>query len=160
TDTYPRRKLEFYEGYQTLNGEEALAYARMRKRDPRGDFGRNDRQKEIIKAAFDAMLKPKNILKIDDIAVHVGKNVETNVKVKEGIAFQTKYKGFGSKNIETLTLEGEDDTINGIYYFVPTDEGIDKIQTELKVHLELEQPEPETEATDSEDSTEDSSENE
>jgi LCP family protein required for cell wall assembly len=136
TDTYPRKKIYFKEGKQSLNGEEALAYARMRKRDPRGDFGRNDRQKEIIKAAFDSLMKPSNILKIDDIADHVGDNVETNVKVKEGIAFTVKYKDFGSNKIDTLTLEGSDD-YNGTYYFVPNKDSVEKIQKELKKHLEL-----------------------
>ena len=51
-----------------LNGEEALAYARMRKQDKRGDFGRNDRQKQILKAALDQISKPQNLAKIDTIA--------------------------------------------------------------------------------------------
>jgi polyisoprenyl-teichoic acid--peptidoglycan teichoic acid transferase len=137
TDTKPKRILHFKKGRHKLNGEEALAYARMRKQDPRGDFGRNDRQKEIIIAAIDSMLKPSNILKIDDVAEHIGDNVETNIKVNEGIAFATKYRGFGSKNITSLYLEGSDDRINGVYYFIPSEESLEKVKTELKEHLEI-----------------------
>jgi anionic cell wall polymer biosynthesis LytR-Cps2A-Psr (LCP) family protein len=38
----------FNEGEIEPNGEIALAYSRMRYQDPRGDFGRQDRQKQII----------------------------------------------------------------------------------------------------------------
>ncbi len=36
------------EGKQHINGEVALKYVRMRKEDPRGDFGRQQRQREVI----------------------------------------------------------------------------------------------------------------
>ena len=35
-----------------LTGEEALAYARMRKEDPRGDFGRQMRQRQVMQAVI------------------------------------------------------------------------------------------------------------
>lgn len=38
------------EGLQTLTGEEALAYSRIRKLDPDGDFSRTDRQRKVISA--------------------------------------------------------------------------------------------------------------
>ncbi len=38
------------EGLQLLNGEQALAYARIRKLDADGDFGRTNRQRKIITA--------------------------------------------------------------------------------------------------------------
>src|SRR5690606_4075310 len=43
----------FEEGTLTLTGEEALRYARMRKGDPKGDFGRQDRQKQVIAGIID-----------------------------------------------------------------------------------------------------------
>lgn len=137
TDTYPKRKVYFYEGNQQLNGEEALAYARMRKRDPRGDFGRNDRQKELIKSALDSLTTPSNMLKLDDIAAIVGKNIETNLKIRDGISFLKKYRNFSSNNIETLSLKGEDSYIDGVYYFLPSEESLAETKTSLKNHLEL-----------------------
>ncbi|MEH6940814.1 LCP family protein [Bacillus sp. JJ722] len=135
TDTYPREKIYYEEGKQTLNGEEALGYARMRKRDPNGDFGRADRQKEIVKASFDALIKPQNLLKIDDIASHVGDNVETNLKVTDLLAFTTKFKSFSSKDIQTLTLEGEGDRSSGAWYFVADETELEKTKQELQDHL-------------------------
>lgn len=135
TDTFPRKKLYYKEGKQTLNGEEALGYARMRKRDPNGDFGRADRQKELVKAVFDKLISPKTILKIDNIAEHVGKNIETNLKVSDGLAFTTKFKGVNSQDIKTLHLEGEGDSSLGTWYFMPDEQELENTKKELQDHL-------------------------
>ncbi|MGM9923437.1 MAG: LCP family protein [Bacillus sp. (in: firmicutes)] len=135
TDTYPRKKLYYKEGMQKLNGEEALGYARMRKRDPNGDFGRADRQKQIVKASIDSLISPKNLLKVDEIADHVGNNVETNLKVSDLLAFTAKFKSFSSDNIETLTLEGEGDISSGTWYFIPDEEALEATKKELQNHL-------------------------
>lgn len=139
TDGWPREKIYFKEGISHLNGEEALAYARMRKRDPNGDFGRNDRQKQIIKAMVDTIVTPKNLLKIDDIAKHAGENVETNMKVSAAISFITNFKSFTSESITNLKLEGEGEN-NGIYYFIPDEESLEELKAELQNHLEYEAP--------------------
>jgi polyisoprenyl-teichoic acid--peptidoglycan teichoic acid transferase len=135
TDTHPRKELHFEEGPATLNGKEALAFARMRKEDPRGDFGRNDRQKDLIKAIIDELSSPSNLLKIDEIATHLGKNVQTNLKMSEPINFYKKYKGFSSQNIQSLKIEGEDTYIDDIYYFSANEEKLLNLTTELQEHL-------------------------
>ncbi|NLP52711.1 LCP family protein [Bacillus sp. RO1] len=131
--------LQFTEGPMKLNGEQALAYARMRKQDPRGDFGRNDRQKQIIEAAISELISPENIFKVDKIAKEVGSNVQTNIRVSEGIALSKLYAGFNSSRMENVTLEGTDDTSTGAYYFIPYEESILEVRSILKQHLEIEE---------------------
>ena len=41
------------EGRQTLNGDQALSYSRIRKLDAQGDFGRTDRQRKVLQAIAD-----------------------------------------------------------------------------------------------------------
>lgn len=41
-------------GWQTLNGEQALAYSRIRKLDADGDFSRTSRQRKVISALLDS----------------------------------------------------------------------------------------------------------
>lgn len=41
------------EGKQTLTGEQALVYARIRKLDADGDFSRTDRQRKVLSAVWD-----------------------------------------------------------------------------------------------------------
>ncbi|HWJ76928.1 MAG TPA: LCP family protein [Niallia sp.] len=130
-------KIYFTEGEMTLNGEEALAYARMRKRDPMGDFGRNERQQQIISASIDSLLSPNNLLKLDAITEHVSQNVETNMRLSEALGIQQNYKSFNSKSIEKLKLEGSDEYLNGIYYYAPDEVELENLKDTLKVHLGL-----------------------
>jgi LCP family protein required for cell wall assembly len=132
-----KKKIYFTEGEMKLNGEEALAYARMRKRDPRGDFGRNERQQQIITASVDAIMKPNSLLKIDDITDHIADNVETNMRLSEALGIQQKYDTFNSSKIDKLSIEGEDDYSEGIYYFVPSEDELEELRDELKIHLDL-----------------------
>jgi polyisoprenyl-teichoic acid--peptidoglycan teichoic acid transferase len=144
-----KHKIYFKEGEMTLNGQEALAYVRMRKQDPRGDFGRSERQKQVIKAAIKESASVSTLLNFSDIADHIGDNVETNLTVREMYTLKNKY---AEKQIDSLTLEGVDDTINGVYYYVPTEEGLANVQNELKGHLgqEVSATETTSDSTDSE----------
>ena len=45
------------EGTHTLTGDQALAYARIRKLDPDGDFSRTDRQRKVMQALVDSYRK-------------------------------------------------------------------------------------------------------
>lgn len=141
-------KIYFTEGEMTLNGEEALAFARMRKQDPMGDFGRNERQQQIISASIDSLMSPNNLLKLDKITDHIAQNVETNMRLSEALGIQQKYKSFNSDRIEKLKVEGVDEYIGGIYYFVPLDEEMQELQNTLKVHLGIME---DTSSTDTED---------
>lgn len=90
-----------------LNGEEALAYARMRKQDPRGDFGRNDRQKQILRAMIDQMSKANNIANVDNIAKEVSDHITTNFRITEGLALQQIYSGFKETTQKHFLLKGQ-----------------------------------------------------
>jgi polyisoprenyl-teichoic acid--peptidoglycan teichoic acid transferase len=128
----------FKEGNMSLTGEEALAYARMRKQDPRGDFGRNDRQKQILQAAVDKMFSPTILTKLDDIAKHIGENVQTNMKISDALKIQSKYKNFTSSNIEKLSLSGNDQYLDGIYYYIADEDQLNKLKLVLQDHLSQE----------------------
>ncbi|MCS0654753.1 LCP family protein [Cytobacillus firmus] len=131
-------KIYFTEGEMQLNGEESLAYARMRKRDPMGDFGRNERQKDIIKAIIEKAISPSTVFKIDDLTKEIGKNVETNLRTTEGVKIFQLYSDFNISDIETLKIEGENSTIDSIYYFIPNEDSIQSIQDTLLTHLKQE----------------------
>src|SRR5690625_4893793 len=66
------------EGFQTLNGEEALALARTRKLD--SDFERGKRQMEIIDAMMNKSMSVSSILKYGDMIDSLEGNMSTNMK--------------------------------------------------------------------------------
>lgn len=128
-------RIYFTEGDMTLNGEEALAFARMRKRDPMGDFGRNERQKEVVKAVIQKVVSPTTLLKVDELAKEIGNNIETNFRISDGIKLVSLYSGFNTSAIETFKIEGYDDTINNIYYFIPDETSVQSVHEQLYRHL-------------------------
>ncbi len=139
TDTKPRYKVYFKKGDQQLNGVEALAYSRMRKRDPRGDFGREDRQQQVMLAIIDKLKSPETLLKMDKYAHEFSNNVKTNMSLSKGLTLFNDMKGTTSQNIETLKLEGKDELMNGIYYYMPDPSSVNYISINMRNQLGLDQ---------------------
>jgi polyisoprenyl-teichoic acid--peptidoglycan teichoic acid transferase len=127
----------FPEGKLDLNGKEALSFARMRHEDPRGDFGRQLRQREVIQAVIREGASVSSLWNYDNIFDALGNNVKTNLKFEEMVDIQKHYKS-ASKDIEQIQIKtGEGTRIDGIYYYVIPDEELTEIQDTLKEHMEL-----------------------
>ncbi|MBH0164065.1 LCP family protein [Fictibacillus sp. 7GRE50] len=133
------KTFQFRQGEMDLNGPEALAYVQMRKKDPRGDFGRQERQQQAIKAIADKAMSISSIGKADNIIETLGDNAQTDITIKEMFGIRNFYKELANKDIKRLSLEGEDQTINGVYYYVPFDRSIIEVSNELKRILEIDQ---------------------
>ncbi|MGM0897035.1 MAG: LytR family transcriptional regulator [Bacillota bacterium] len=129
----------FAEGDIHLNGEEALDYVRMRYEDPRGDFGRQDRQKQVIQGVMRKGASINSLWNYKDIFDALGKNVRTNMTFDEMVDIQRNYQD-AVTNVEQIIVEdGYGETINGIWYYMMNEEELAEIQTTLKEHLELEE---------------------
>lgn len=128
---------EFPEGELELNGKEALAFSRMRYEDPRGDFGRQLRQREIIQAVIREGASVSSLWNFDNIFDALGSNIKTNLTFEEMVDIQKHYKA-ASKDIEQIQIkDGSGTKIDGIYYYVIPDEELSSIQSTLKKHMEL-----------------------
>jgi polyisoprenyl-teichoic acid--peptidoglycan teichoic acid transferase len=127
----------FPKGSVDLNGKRALAFTRMRYEDPRGDFGRQLRQRQIIQGIIREGASVSSLWKFDDIFDALGSNVKTNMKFEEMVDIQKHYKD-AANDIEQIKIEGGSGTrIDNIYYYVIPEEELTKIQNQLKEHLEL-----------------------
>lgn len=127
----------FNEGELTLSGKEALAFSRMRYEDPRGDFGRQLRQREVIQGVIREGASVSSLWNFDDIFDALGNNVKTNLKFEEMVDIQKHYKS-ASKDIEQIQIKtGSGTKIDGIYYYVIPDEELSDIRSTLQDHLEL-----------------------
>lgn len=74
------------EGFQQFDGERALLYARSRSTSPRGDFDRNDRQRDILLALKDKALSVGTFSdprKISSLLSAASNNVRTNIQFGE-----------------------------------------------------------------------------
>jgi polyisoprenyl-teichoic acid--peptidoglycan teichoic acid transferase len=126
----------FPKGEITLNGEKALKYSRMRYDDPRGDFGRQDRQKQIIQAIIEKGASFSSLANYDDVLTAIGKNIKTNLTFDEMKEIQANYKD-ARHHIEQLHITGKGTKINGVYYLLVPEEERLAISNKLKEHLEL-----------------------
>lgn len=110
-DTY------FEEGVvRHVSGVEAMNYVRMRKEDPRGDFGRQDRQQEVIQSILTKLLAmdARDYVKLVPFLIQ---HVRTNVNLTKGYALYYDYRE-AVKQLQRISLEdGVEDIIYNNQYF-------------------------------------------
>ena len=72
------------EGYQHLNGEQALALSRHRKTLAKGDLGRAEHQQLVIEGIVNQMLTEMNTVgDFLDLLDVLGNNIETNISINQ-----------------------------------------------------------------------------
>jgi len=142
TDPTDNTDIDLQPGTQTLNGEQALDYARYRKSDigpEDSDYDRIVRQQEIIKALANKGDSVQAFLKAFKLMDIMGKHIKTDLTEQEIASLLVTYYDPKRNTLETDTLRGADERIwhNGIrgwYYLVPKKERIrihERIQQEL-----------------------------
>lgn len=126
----------FPKGQVTLDGKKALAFTRMRKEDPRGDFGRQLRQREIIQGVLREGASLSSLTNYQSIFTALGNNIRTSLTFDQMMEIQKNYRS-AAGNVEQMSIKGGGTKINGIYYFVVPEDEKSRIQTELKTQLEI-----------------------
>jgi LCP family protein required for cell wall assembly len=119
-----------------LDGDSALAFSRMRKDDPRGDFGRNDRQRQIVEAVIQEAAQISSITRAGDMLNVVGNSVRTDLTLEDMWKVQSNYRN-ARHSIEQMEINGSGTTINGIYYLLVSDEERNRVSSDLRSHLGL-----------------------
>ena len=125
----------FPQGEIKLSGQEALIYSRIRYEDPRGDFGRQMRQKQILEALLKEAKDPKIILQLNDILNVLGDNIRMNFTASELKNFSGLYKKLNSE-IDIMQFEnGVGQTIGKYWYYILDEQVVSDISQELNTHL-------------------------
>ncbi|WP_284139243.1 MULTISPECIES: LCP family protein [unclassified Virgibacillus] len=125
----------FEKGKIHLNGEDALKYIRMRKGDPRGDLGRNERQRNVITAAMNEAASFSSITKVGEIFGILGNNVETDLNKDQLQNLFSNYRNTRN-NMKTLEIKGSGQTIGKVWYYVVPDSEFARITNEIKSHMQ------------------------
>lgn len=132
-----------YDGYQftegersKMDGKEAMAFIRSRKEDGAGgDFGRQERQQLVIQGLANKLTSVSSITHFNSLMNHVEDNVKTDLSVGELNKVRSNYKD-ANDNVNRHQLEGQggiqDD---GLYYFVPSENSLNEIETNIKDNL-------------------------
>lgn len=159
------------EGWQHLNGEEALALSRNRKTLPecpkkwnqgtRNDFVRGQNQQLVVKAVMNKARTIKSVNQVYDILDTISISLDTNLTREQMLDFYNVFKkillnssSLSDKNdiisMQKTYLNGSGgmifDNIMGmdLYEFVPSTQSLNAIIKAMKVNLELEEEDYDT----------------
>lgn len=128
----------FSEGEILLSGEDALEYVRMRKEDPDGDFGRQNRQKQVLKSILAKTASANALFNYSKILDALGDNVKTNMSFSEMMDVQSNYRS-AIQSIESISFDrGRGEMMGGIWYYQMDEQELTEVQHLLKEHLEIE----------------------
>lgn len=119
-----------------LNGREALDYSRMRDDDPLGDYGRQARQRQIIKKLVMKGLNITSLPRYKSILSSLSGNMKTDMTFDDMIAIRAKY-GDATHHIKSQTLQGENAMIDGLSYQVVPQSELLKVSNDVRASLGL-----------------------
>lgn len=126
----------FKVGKLDLNGEEALAYSRMRKEDPRGDFGRQERQRQLIEAILDKTLSVQGVTNYSVMLTILGDSLNTDFTFGQMKKIAADYRN-ALTNIVPEQLAAESFMQDEIYYQRVTPEELQRVKSEINTQLGL-----------------------
>lgn len=138
----------------TLNGEQALAYARNRHQWAASDFKRIEHQQAVVTAIANKAKTIRDVGTFYKLLNAVANNIDTNMATKQMLNFYNVGKNillnnsFGDNefiNIQKTSLTGYDLYLylygNSTYTFQYYEESLDEIKKAMKINLGLEQAE-------------------
>jgi LCP family protein required for cell wall assembly len=123
-------------GPQHLNSHQALEYARMRHQDPRGDFGRQERQREVISLLINKGKSVSTLTNYNQILKDLSNNMTTNLTLDDMISILTSYKS-AAKKMDNLEVEGQGATIGYTWYLLVDNQERQTLSDELRATLNL-----------------------
>lgn len=128
---------DFHKGQQHLNGRHAVAYVRMRHDDPRGDYGRQMRQRQVINAVVHKAISVDSLANYRNLAKIFTKYVRTNLTFNDMLALALTYRNC-SQNIDSGYIQGHDAWINGSSIQVASTAQLQKASDKIRANLDLE----------------------
>lgn len=128
---------DFHKGKQHLNGRHAVAYVRMRKEDPRGDYGRQLRQRQVIEAVAQKAMSVNTISNYRELVTIFNKYVKTNLTFNDMFALAMNYRGC-MKNLDSGYIQYHDAWINGASIQVASTKELQKTSDKIRSNLNLE----------------------
>lgn len=112
------KKLIKKSGKQTLNGNQAVTYARIRKDSAQGDHRRNERMKIVLSAAFDKA-KTLSLGQLNQIANDILPGIKTNMSTNQMMEILLELNSYSITESQSWPYKWADKIINNIWYGPP-----------------------------------------
>ncbi|WP_262315728.1 LCP family protein [Lacticaseibacillus parakribbianus] len=128
----------FVKGPMHLNGAWALAYARMRHEDPEGDYGRQKRQQQVIRAILKKALSTDTLTHFDRLLKTISGNMRTNLSFSDLTTLVTNYRAAAGK-VTTDHVQGHDAWVypGPSSYQIPSTSELQRVSDKLRTALGL-----------------------
>ncbi|QEA53024.1 LCP family protein [Loigolactobacillus coryniformis] len=134
--TFTFNNITIKKGTHHLNGKQALSFARMRYDDPKGDYGRQLRQQQVIKAVTKKLLSLNGVANYQKILSVVQNNLQTDLSFSDMKGLAANYRS-AATNMVSDQLQGQDAYINGSSYQIAPTKEINRISKKLRKQLNL-----------------------
>jgi anionic cell wall polymer biosynthesis LytR-Cps2A-Psr (LCP) family protein len=105
TYDYGTTVVEFEAGPQHMDGERALAYARIRHGS--SDFQRAERQQLVIEAIFRRLLSPAAWVRLPLVMAAVGQSVDTDMNALQVLLLAPTLLRVGPSDLDRRVIQGE-----------------------------------------------------
>lgn len=112
------KKLIKKAGKQTLNGNQAVTYARIRKDSAEGDHRRNERMKIVLSAAF-KKATTLSVSQLNNIANEILPDIKTNMSTNQMMEILLELNSYKITESKSWPYKMTDKMINNIYYGPP-----------------------------------------
>lgn len=123
----------FEKGTLHLDGASALGFSRMRYDDPKGDLGRNDRQREIIKQVLKNTVQISTVFQLESLLGEVSEHVKTDISFDEMKQMLSNYRNV-LEHVESVEIKGTGKKIDGVYYYMVEQSEKNRIHQLIKEH--------------------------
>ncbi len=104
TEDYGTKRIEIPAGWQHMDGETALQYARSRHGS--SDFDRAARQQQILLALAKKLAKPDGWLKVPRVYQAFHSAVDTDLTLRDMVRLILTWKLAGEGAMETIVIDG------------------------------------------------------
>lgn len=125
-----------HKGKVHLNGFQALTYVRMRHQDPRGCYGREVCQRQVIEALLPKLVSWNGIIHYKSIMKSLVKGTQTDLDFKD-ITNLAKYYHSCKNNIHSTYIQGKTAWINGSSYQILSTPALQQASDILRKQLDL-----------------------
>jgi len=128
-------------GKYHMNGDMLLRYVRTRHDDPRGDFGRGERQQQVLMALKEQLLTPATLIKLPILVNQLQKMVETNFPVSRVLPLAKLGQSIPRERIYTKVIDYQDNLVqdattdSGAYVLIPHVPNIQRMMADRLARL-------------------------
>lgn len=117
-----------------VDGDQALAYTRMRYDDPHGDYGRQGRQRNIVAAVAKKALSLDGVAQYQEVLSAMEGNMKTDMDFSTMQKIALDYRSAFGK-IEQVQMQGDGFMQDGISYQRVSNDELARVQKILKEQL-------------------------